>query len=113
MKKLLFVLLLLIAGYHSCFGQNGIVNDKAVFQSSLVKPGRIIKLSKGHYFIDFGKDAFGTLSLVAKLSQTDTLVIHLGEKLSSSNTIDRNPAGTIRYQKVILQGLSKNKPYLL
>jgi hypothetical protein len=81
--------------------------------SSLVKPVKVIKLSDGHYLIDFGKDAFGTLSLVSKSSQQDSLTIRLGEKLKADQTIDRKPGGTVQYQKVILQQVYKNKRYVL
>jgi alpha-L-rhamnosidase len=88
------------------------VSTKGVV-SDFVKPVKVIKLSAGHYVIDFGKAAFGTLSLVAKSSQRDSIAIHLGEKLSAYNTVDRKPGGFIQYQKVVLQALSKNKKYLL
>ncbi|MCJ7449717.1 MAG: family 78 glycoside hydrolase catalytic domain [Bacteroidales bacterium] len=72
------------------------------FHSSLVKPERIVKLTDNHYFVDFGRDAFGTLVLEINPSENDTIVLHLGEKFSDTNQIDRNPVGTIRYQKVLL-----------
>lgn len=72
------------------------------FQTAMIKPEQIKKTGKDHYFIDFGKDAFGTLVLNIKLSQPDTLVIHLGEKSVTGSRIDKNPGGSIRYQKVLL-----------
>jgi alpha-L-rhamnosidase len=72
------------------------------FQSTLVKPVKIFRLSDTHYFVDFGRDAFGTLILEIKPSENDTIVIHLGEKISSTNQIDKHPEGSIRYQKVLL-----------
>ena len=72
------------------------------FQSFYIQPEKIIKISGSHYFIDFGKDAFGTLVLKIIPSGVDTIIVHLGEKLSEINTIDRNPEGTIRYQKLNL-----------
>jgi hypothetical protein len=59
-------------------------------------------LNDSHYFIDFGKDAFGKLILNINPDKPDTLIIHLGEKLSAKNQIDRNPEGTIRYYKIKL-----------
>jgi len=83
------------------------------FQSSLIKPSKIVRLKEGHYFIDFGKDAFGKLTLNINPDNTDTLIIHLGEKLSGENQIDRNPGGTIRYYKVRLPVKTGVKNYIV
>ena len=72
------------------------------FLTSLIKPSKFVRLKEGHYFIDFGKDAFGQLILNINPDKSDTIIIHLGEKLSGENQIDRNPGGTIRYYKIIL-----------
>lgn len=72
------------------------------FLTSLIKPSKIVRLKEDHYFIDFGKDAFGKLLLNINPDKADTLVIHLGEKLSGENQIDRNPGGTIRYYNIKL-----------
>jgi hypothetical protein len=72
------------------------------FLSTIVKPVSIIKVSDKHYFIDFGKDAFGTIVLETAPSKNDTIIVHLGEKASNPNAIDRNPGGSIRYQKIKL-----------
>ncbi|HYC29612.1 MAG TPA: alpha-L-rhamnosidase, partial [Chitinophagaceae bacterium] len=97
------LLLLLIANFHTASAQ--------VFQSSYIKPKKIIEKAKGHYFIDFGKDAFGTLSLLLKSPQQDSLVIHLGEKLSGRYSIDKDPGGTIRYQRVVVHKLPAGHRY--
>ena len=83
------------------------------FQSNLINPKRIIKLSDDSYFIDFGKDAFGTLILKLEPKVNDTIIVHLGEKLSGANQIDRNPGGTIRYQKVLLPIKPGKTSYIL
>jgi hypothetical protein len=72
------------------------------FQSALIKPEKIVRLSDTHYFVDFGKDAFGTLILEINPHENDTIVVHLGEKLSSANQIDIKPGGSIRYSRVLL-----------
>ena len=72
------------------------------YLSTLVKPEKIVRLSDTHYFVDFGRDAFGTLVLNINPAENDTIVVHLGEKISGTNQIDRNPGGSIRYQKVLL-----------
>jgi alpha-L-rhamnosidase len=81
---------------------DGYKTTRNKFQTEIRKPVRFEKISAGHYFADFGKDAFGTLVLELEIAANDTITIHLGEKTSERNTIDRNPGGTIRYQKVLL-----------
>jgi alpha-L-rhamnosidase len=112
MRKLLTVLLL-TTSCRVCFSQNNTGSNTPVFQSSYIEPTRIVKLAEGHYFIDFGTDAFGTLSLFLISSQTDSFTVHLGEKLNNDGTIDRNPGGSIRYQKITLAGIPLHQTYLL
>jgi hypothetical protein len=69
-------------------------------------------LSSGHYFIDFGKDAFGTLELAYRATSPETLTIHLGEKLKQGR-IDSQPGATIRYQKVDLAVTPEQVHYVL
>jgi alpha-L-rhamnosidase len=83
------------------------------FQSNLIDPEKIIKLSDDSYFIDFGKDAFGTLILKLEPTVNDTVIIHLGEKLSGFDQIDRKPGGTIRYLKILLPIEPGKKSYIL
>jgi alpha-L-rhamnosidase len=83
------------------------------FRISLVEPERIIEIGKDHYLVDFGKDAFGTLVISSRSGQSDPLVVHLGEKLSVPSSIDPDPGGTIRYQKVKLSGLLPGKEHIL
>lgn len=84
--------------------------DKLNLQHSFFEPQEIIKVKEGHYFIDFGKAFFGTVEITAQESQTDSLIIHLGEKLESIHKIDQKPGATIRYRKSILPGLNTNVP---
>jgi hypothetical protein len=72
------------------------------FRASRVEPQYMAEIAKNHYFFDFGKDAFGTLVLKFRTGHPDTLIIHLGEKSTTDNRVDRQPGGTIRYQKVFL-----------
>ncbi|QXP53862.1 family 78 glycoside hydrolase catalytic domain [Cellulophaga sp. HaHa_2_1] len=83
--------------------------EKIQLETTLVAPKKITKLGEGSYLIDFGKAFFGTVQLESKKTQNDSLVFHLGEKLNNQNKVDRNPGGTIRYQKVVLNGLSAGK----
>jgi hypothetical protein len=99
------------------FFRTGIFSNYATtrnkFQFILNKPQKIKKISGDHYFIDFGKDAFGTLILDFNPSEKDTLIVHLGEKTDGLNHIDRNPGGSIRYQKVLLPLTPGKNNYLL
>lgn len=67
-----------------------------------IRPKTVTATGDDTWFVDFGKAAFGKLVLELKPDNTDTLVIHLGEKLSGINRIDRKPGGTIRYHRVVL-----------
>lgn len=89
-----------------------IVSTGNSFQIERIRPKSIVKTSANGYFIDFGKDAFGTLGLNYITQFPDTLTIRLGEKLNG-NAIDRNPAGTIRYQQVKLPVNPGTKFYTL
>jgi len=48
-------------------------------------------------FVDFGKDAFGWLSLDVPAGASGSFEVRLGEKLSRDGAIDRRPGGTIRF----------------
>ena len=70
-------------------------------QQRIVRPVRFVEKRPGHYFIDFGKAAFGTIDIVfPSACAKDSIIVHLGEKLKDSTTIDRRPGGTIRYRKI-------------
>ena len=75
-------------------------------------PKSVTSTGKGSYFVDFGKDAFGTLELTYDTRKAGTLVFHLGEKLKDGR-IDRKPGGTIRYQEVKLDVKPGQKQYTL
>jgi len=79
--------------------------------ATLVSPVEFIEKASGHYFIDFGAAAFGTIGLLdgellAQLSESvdpTQVEIHLGEKRGEGDTVDREPGGTIRYRQIILE----------
>ena len=81
------------------------------FQITLNKAVKSVTISEDHHFYDFGKAGFGSLILKIKPKQTDTLIIHLGEKLIAENRIDRNPQGSIRYQRTELIVSPKETKY--
>lgn len=55
----------------------------------------------GNLFVDFGKSAFGQLSLTVDSPCADTLVVHLGEA-RDGNGVNRNPGASIRYTRYSL-----------
>lgn len=67
-----------------------------------IKPRKLVRTGNDSWFADFGKDAFGKILIELKPEKKDTLIIHLGEKLSGENRIDREPGGTIRYHRIIM-----------
>jgi alpha-L-rhamnosidase len=112
MNKLLLLLLTLASFHYSALSQKVVKDDQnCIFQSSLIKPEMIKELGPNRYFFDFGKDAFGTLVLNFIPSGPDTIIIHFGEKSINGLAVDRNPGGTIRYQKVKLAVTQKITAY--
>lgn len=61
--------------------------------------------ASGRRFLDFGKATFGNLRLefTAPMAAPVKITVHFGEKLSAPGKIDRNPGGSIRYQKVVTE----------
>jgi len=56
-----------------------------------------IEKNNGHYFIDFGKAAFGTLAFfISNDILNDSVEVRLGESIINANTVNVKPAGTIR-----------------
>ena len=72
-------------------------------------PQEIVKIGEGHYFIAFEKAFFGTVVIESTQAQNDSIIFHIGEKKTDINSVDRNPGGTIRYQKVKLEALPANQ----
>ena len=63
-----------------------------------LQPVTIVPKQAGCYFIDFGQDAFGGLELeIRKPEAGRKIVVHMGEAISAPETINRKPAGSIRY----------------
>ncbi len=70
-----------------------------------IAPASICKIEDGHFFVDFGKDAFGWLTLdVDSPVEGREIEIHLGEK-TNGKSVDREPGGSIRHvmAKLVLQ----------
>lgn len=90
----------------------GTISSQNHFQIEQIAPVAFEQTGKKSYFIDFGKDAFGTLELDYAAKRPETLTIRLGEKLLDGK-IDRDPGGTIRYQEVQLSVTPKQQHYIL
>ncbi|MFB9057386.1 alpha-L-rhamnosidase C-terminal domain-containing protein [Mariniflexile ostreae] len=86
------------------------LDEQFDLKNTFIQPENIIQINDGHYFIDFGKAYFGTIEITSKESQSDSLIVHLGEKLNGVSHIDRNPGATIRYKRAKLNALTANIP---
>ena len=90
----------------------GNISTGNAFQVERISPKSIVKSGDNSYFVDFGKDAFGTLELNYNSPKADTVIVRLGEKLLGKS-IDRKPGGTIRYSEVKLAVQPGKKSYTL
>jgi len=88
------------------------VSTKNCFEIEKIPPVIFKKTASDSYFIDFGRDAFGTLELTYRTDKTETLIVRLGER-TKNGRIDRDPDGTIRYQEVELKVSPQQIHYLL
>ena len=102
LQKILIISFTFFQALTAGIAQTGIISTEPDFQSSIIDPVLERQIANNHYFFDFGKDAFGTLVLDLNIKAPANLVIHLGEKLISEWTIDRNPGGSIKYRRIVL-----------
>jgi hypothetical protein len=66
-----------------------------------IKPVSVKKNGEGNQFITFEKAAFGALKLTVEGTEnTDTVIVHMGEDITDGNKVNRNPGGSIIYNKV-------------
>ena len=81
------------------------LSDDAVSIEPLVKddlhPESVALLPDGSVFADFGRDAFGQVSLSLSCEAPSRIVLHLGERLKDGR-VDREPFGTCRYRRIEL-----------
>lgn len=77
-------------------------------------PQQVRQLDANTRLYDFGKDGFSQLKLSVNVQHAnDTLVVHLGEALTSGGHINRNPPGTVRYRMIkvpLAQGYHSYQP---
>ena len=76
--------------------------DRIPLLTTDVAPIRIAAIGPQCWFVDFGKAAFGTILLTVDSPSAATLDLHLGEVLAKPDTVDREPGGTRRYQRIPL-----------
>lgn len=86
----------------SCFYTDSLTNGYQTVRYPLTRtdtfPEQVSKVSESTYFADFGKAAFGQLRLHLKSDREDTVLVHLGERVTQTGRLDREPGGSIRYQ---------------
>jgi alpha-L-rhamnosidase len=110
-KYLSFLLLMTVIWNDGISQDNFRLTYPAKYKIEMIAPVLIEKTGTDSWFIDFGKDAFGTLVLNLNVNKPDTLIIQIGEKLASSRVIDKNPGGTVRYQEIKLAVNPEVKTY--
>jgi len=66
---------------------------------SIIKPAQIVKINEGHYFVDFGRVAFGTLQLTSLIG--NNIEIILGERKSGKLLVyqPKNSWENVAYHK--------------
>lgn len=83
--------------------------NPSLLETTLYSPQEIIKIGEDHYFIAFEKAFFGTVVIESTTAQMDSIIFHIGEKKTDTNSVDKKPGGTIRYQKIAIKSLSANQ----
>ena len=78
---------------------SGYATSRYPLVQSPLEPVVVRALGEGHYFVDFGKVAFGTLTLELDSPIETDLEIHLAER-GSPEGVNRSPGGTVRYVEV-------------
>lgn len=80
-------------------GGGALVNRYPLVKTE-VKPVRVERVGEGHWFIDFGRAAFGTVRFEADSPvEGHEVEVHLGEVASADGKrINRKPGGTRRYR---------------
>jgi len=77
-----------------------LAEERSPVISTREAPVKAKQLGKGHWFVDFGKAAFGNVSIrPSGARMKGKMTVHLGEALTGPSALDRNPAGTVRYQR--------------
>ncbi|NLO03921.1 MAG: alpha-L-rhamnosidase [Bacteroidales bacterium] len=79
-----------------------------------IKPVSVQKNADGHQFVTFERAAFGALKLTVEGTESrDTVIVHLGEDVTDANKVNKNPGGSIIYNKVKVALKSGQTDYLV
>ncbi|MBA4850177.1 alpha-L-rhamnosidase C-terminal domain-containing protein [Emticicia sp. BO119] len=70
--------------------------------AEIQEPTQIIQTGPDSYFLDFGKDALGQLTLCLTSLESDSVWVEVGEVLESPARIQKNAGRNIRYLKLPL-----------
>lgn len=74
--------------------------ERSPVVSATESPVKAEQLGNGHWLFDFGKAAFGNVTIApADKREKGRMTVHLGEALESGRNLNRNPGGTVRYQR--------------
>ncbi|OVE79074.1 hypothetical protein BVY01_03540 [bacterium I07] len=85
-------------------GNDDYRTDQYLLEKTEIKPARIHRKNNDHFFFDFGRAAFGTVSMrFSPVSRKIVLEVLLGEQHKSRHSVQRKPRGNIRYQKIQVQ----------
>jgi len=64
-----------------------------------VKPVKVEKIAEGHWYVDFGRAAYGTVRLAIDSREATEIDVHLGEERTpDAERLNREPGGTRRYR---------------
>ena len=78
--------------------------DAPRLERTPVAPVEVVRKGDGHFFVDFGRAAFGTLTLrIPEPEAGQTIEVHLGEDRNDDATVNRAPGGTVRYRQFALR----------
>ncbi len=76
-------------------------SNRYPLETEIVRPVRVAQYGKGHWFVDFGRDVFGTLAFRVPGDAPGTVEIRLGEVLDhTGEALNPSPGGTRRYLSV-------------
>ncbi|MCW3052237.1 MAG: hypothetical protein JWN14_1407, partial [Chthonomonadales bacterium] len=69
-------------------------------EKNAIAPVKVQELGPGHYFLDFGRDAFASLKLYLRNREEGRkIVVHIGEAQTDGPAVNRKPGGSVRYHK--------------
>lgn len=70
-------------------------------EHTVIRPTAIVNKGAGHWFLDFGRAAFGRLSLSIPAAMAGKgITVALGEARAGSDAIDPHPGGSVRYARL-------------